>query len=126
MPYRCRVGGASYIFADLRSLMARAAPDRAGDRLAGLAAESDEERVAARMALADLPLARFIEEPLVPYEKDEVTRLILDNHDKAAFTPIASMTSGEFRDFLLSDEATPEALRALAPAITPEMAAAVS
>lgn len=126
MPYRCRVGGADYIFSDLRSLLARAAPDRAGDRLAGLAAQSDEERVAARMALADVPLARFLEEHLVPYEKDEVTRLILDSHDKAAFAPLASMSTGEFRDYLLSDEATGEAVSALAPAITPEMAAAVS
>ncbi len=126
MHYRCRVGGADYIFSDLRSLLARAAPDRAGDRLAGLAAQSDEQRVAARMALADVPLARFLEEHLVPYEKDEVTRLILDSHDKAAFAPLASMSTGEFRDYLLSDEATGEAVSALAPAITPEMAAAVS
>src|SRR5262245_7766377 len=126
MPYRYRTGGTSHVFGDLSSLLARASPDRAGDRLAGLAARSGEERVAARMALADLPLARFLEEPLVPYEKDEVTRLILDSHDKAAFAPIASMTTGEFRDFLLSDEATAEGLRALAPGITPEMAAGVS
>jgi ethanolamine ammonia-lyase large subunit len=126
MPYRCRAGRTSHVFEDLRSLLARASPDRAGDRLAGLAAESDEERVAARTALADLPLTRFLEEPPVPYENDEVTRLILDSHDKAAFAPIAGMTTGEFRDFLLSDEATAEAVRALAPGVTPEMAAAVS
>jgi ethanolamine ammonia-lyase large subunit len=126
MPYRYRTGRTSHVFGDVSSLLARASPDRAGDRLAGLAARSGEERVAARMALADLPLARFLEEPLVPYEKDEVTRLILDSHDKAAFAPIASMTTGEFRDFLLSDEATAEGLRALAPGITPEMAAGVS
>src|SRR6202023_1985155 len=126
MPYGCNAGGTHYVFADLRTLLARASPDRAGDRLAGLVAERGEERVAARMALADLPLARFLDDPLVPYETDEVTRLILDTHDKRAFAPIAAMTAGEFRDFLLSDAATPETLSSLAPGIAPEMAAAVS
>jgi ethanolamine ammonia-lyase large subunit len=126
MPYRCNAGGKSHVFEDLRTLLARASPDRAGDRLAGLAAASDEEGVAARMALADLPLARFLDEPSVPYETDEVTRLIIDTHDAEAFAPVAAMTVGEFRDFLLSDEATAETLAGLAPAITPEMAAGVS
>ncbi|MBO0734888.1 MAG: ethanolamine ammonia-lyase subunit EutB [Methylocapsa sp.] len=126
MAYRCIAEGRRYVFADLRAVLARASPDRAGDRLAGLAAESDEERVAARMALADLPLAAFLGEPLVPYEDDEVTRLIADTHDQGAFAPIAAMTTGEFRDFLLSDKATAKTLAELAPAITPEMAAAVS
>jgi ethanolamine ammonia-lyase large subunit len=126
MSYGCTAGGTHYVFADLRMLLARASPDRAGDRLAGLAAENGEERVAARMALADLPLARFLDDPLVPYEADEVTRLILDTHDKRAFAPIAAMTAGEFRDFLLSDAATPETLARLAPGIAPEMAAGVS
>ena len=122
MPYQCNAGGTHYVFADLRMLLARASPDRAGDRLAGLAAASGQERVAARMALADLPLARILDEPLVPYEADEVTRLILDTHDKQAFAPVAAMTTGDFRDFLLSDAATPETLARLAPGITPEMA----
>ncbi len=126
MPYRCNAGGKSHVFEDLRTLLARASPDRAGDRLAGLAAASDEERIAARMALADLPLARFLDEPAIPYEADEVTRLIIDTHDAEAFAPVAAMTVGEFRDFLLSDEATAETLAGLAPAITPEMAAGVS
>jgi len=126
MLYRSNAGGTHYVFDDLRQLLARASPDRAGDRLAGLAAESGEERVAARMALADLPLARFLDEAVVPYEMDEVTRLVLDTHDKRAFAPIAAMTAGDFRDFLLSDEATGESLARLAPGITPEMAAAVS
>ncbi len=126
MSYRCAIGAINHFFADLRTLLARASPDRAGDRLAGLAAASGEERVAARMALADLPLARFLEEPTIPYEADEVTRLIIDTHDAGAFAPIAAMTTGEFRDFLLSDEATGETLAGLAPAITPEMAAGVS
>src|ERR1700720_62176 len=111
MSYGCNAGGTHYVFADLRMLLARASPDRAGDRLA------------ARMTLADLPLARFLDDPLVPYETDEVTRLILDAHDKRAFAPIAAMTAGEFRDFLLSDAATPESLARLAPGIAPEMAA---
>lgn len=126
MPYECNAGGTHYVFADLRTLLARASPDRAGDRLAGLAAESGKERIAARIALADLPLKRFLDEPLVPYESDEVTRLIFDGHDKAAFAPISAMTVGDFRDFHLCDEATGETLAALAPGITPEIAAGVS
>ncbi|WP_404383179.1 ethanolamine ammonia-lyase subunit EutB [Caenispirillum salinarum] len=115
-----------YVFDDLKTLLARASPHRSGDALAGVAAASDEERVAARMALADVPLARFLDEALVPYEDDEVTRLILDLHDADAFQPVRSMTVGAFRDWLLSDAATPEALAALRPGLTPEMAAAVS
>ncbi|SFK39478.1 ethanolamine ammonia-lyase subunit EutB [Methylocapsa palsarum] len=126
MSYACALGASNYVFPDLRTLLARASPDRAGDRLAGLAARSGEERVAARIALADVELVRFLGETLVPYETDEVTRLILDSHDRAAFAPVASMTVGDFRDFLLSDEASGRFLAALAPGITPEMAAAVS
>ncbi|HYP57099.1 MAG TPA: ethanolamine ammonia-lyase subunit EutB [Beijerinckia sp.] len=126
MPHTCDISGTRYTFPDLRTLLARASPARAGDRLAGLAAASDEERVAARMALADLPLTHFLNEALVPYEQDEVTRLILDTQDKNAFAPVASLTVGAFRDWLLSDEATSEKLAALAPGLTPEMAAAVS
>jgi len=111
---------------ELRELMARASPPRSGDVLAGIAAESAEARVRAQMALADVPLARFLNEALVPYEEDEVTRLIIDAHDAVAFAPIAHLTVGGFRDWLLSYEATPEALSALAPGITPEMAAAAS
>ncbi|HET6377360.1 MAG TPA: ethanolamine ammonia-lyase subunit EutB [Methylocella sp.] len=126
MSYRSIAGGQHYVFPDLRTLLARASPDRAGDRLAGLSATSAQERIAARMALADAPLTSFLSEPLVPYETDEVTRLIIDTHDRAAFAPIASMTTGEFRNFLLSDEASASVLSALAPGITPEMAAGVS
>ena len=126
MSYACALGATHYQFADLKTLMARASPPRAGDRLAGLAAASAEERVAARMALVDLPLTRFLEEALIPYEADEVTRLILDSHDASAFASVASFTVGGFRDFLLSDAATPEVLGVLAPGLTPEMAAAVS
>ena len=126
MGYRVAIGTRSYLFSDLKELMAKATPPRSGDRLAGLAAESMEEMMAARMALADLPLRTFLHEALVPYETDEVTRLIVDGHDAAAFAPVASLTVGEFRDWLCSEVATTEALMKLAPGITPEMAAAVS
>ena len=115
-----------YVFDDLRDLLAKATPPRSGDRLAGIAAESAEQMVAARMALADMPLTQFLQEAVVPYEEDEVTRLILDGHDMAAFAPIASLTVGIFRDFLLSDAARPDVLKKLARGVTPEMAAAVS
>ena len=120
------IGSTRYSFGSLRELLAKATPMRSGDVLAGVAAESAEERVAAQFALADMPLARFLEEEIVPYEDDEVTRLIADTHDADAFAPVRSFTVGELRDWLLSDEATPERLAALAPGITPEMAAAVS
>ena len=120
------VGNTRYTFDSLRELLAKASPLRSGDVLAGLAAGSAEERVAAQFALADLPLARFCEEAVVPYENDEVTRLIVDTHDVETFAPIRSFTVGELRNWLLSDNATPDRIAALAPGITPEMAAAVS
>ncbi|WP_406855218.1 ethanolamine ammonia-lyase subunit EutB [Alsobacter sp. KACC 23698] len=126
MAYRIMIGPRMWVFGDLKELMAKATPPRSGDRLAGVAAETAEESVAARMALADTPLKRILAEPLIPYEADEVTRLILDSHDDAAFAPVASLTVGGFRDWLLSDAATPEALGALAKGVTPEIAAAVS
>ncbi len=126
MSYSVSMGRCRYVFNDPRTLFARASPDRSGDRLAGLAAETEEERVAARMALADVLLSHFRDEPAVAYETDEVTRPILDGHDTAAFAPVAAMTVGSFRDWLLSDAATTEALDQLAPGLTPEMAAAVS
>jgi ethanolamine ammonia-lyase large subunit len=109
---------------DLRSLLARATPLRSGDLLAGLAATSAAERVAAQMALAEVHLATILAEPVIPYEADDVTRLIVDTHDPVAFAPIASLTVGEFREFLLAAE--PAVLAALQPGITPEMAAAAS
>jgi len=124
--YARTLGIETYRFADLKALMACASPRRSGDELAGIAARSDEERVAARMVLADLPLKVFLDEALIPYEEDEVTRLIVDEHDREAFAPIESLTVGEFRDFLLSHETDGAALARLAPGITPEMAAAVS
>ncbi len=126
MSYTSTVGDRRYRFESLRELLAKATPSRSGDELAGIAAQSAEERVAAQMALADVPLREFLSEPLIPYESDEVTRLILDSHDADAFAPIASLTVGEFREWLLSREVTTEVLQRTAPGITPEMAAAVS
>jgi ethanolamine ammonia-lyase large subunit len=126
MSYRHDVGARRWAFSDLKDLMAKATPPRSGDMLAGIAAGSAEENVAAKICLADVPLKTFLAEALIPYERDEVTRLIIDTHDAAAFAPISHMTVGEFRNFLLSDAATPAVLAALAPGITPEMAAAVS
>src|SRR5579862_3099703 len=103
MAYRCTIDASLYAFADLKSLLAKASPLRSGDELAGVAAASAQERMAARMALADVPLARFLDEALIPYEEDEVTRLILDRHDRAAFQPISSFTVGELRDWLLAE-----------------------
>jgi ethanolamine ammonia-lyase large subunit len=119
------LGGSVHRFADLRTVFAAATPLRSGDALAGIAATNMEQRMAARYVLADLPLRQLLNEALVPYEQDEVTRLILDTHDGAAFGPVAAMTVGEFRDWLLGDGATPDILRALAPGLTPEMVAAV-
>src|SRR6267143_1870233 len=118
------VDGVTYRFADLRTLLARASPPRSGDALAGVAAQSAEERMAARMALGELPLAAFLAETVVPYEEDEVTRLIQDTHDKAAFAPVSGLTVGEFRNWLLSSNS--DQVSSLAPGLVPEMAAAVS
>jgi ethanolamine ammonia-lyase large subunit len=120
------VGSRTYQFRDLKDLLAKATPARSGDYLAGLGAASAEERVAAQMTLAALPLTTFVNESVIPYEQDEVTRLIVDTHDAAAFAPIAHLAVGDFRNWLLSDETDAAALTALSPGITPEMAAAVS
>lgn len=126
MAWKHSVAGRCFVFDDLKTLMARATPLRSGDVLAGIAAGSEAERVAAKMALAELPLAHFLTEAVVPYEADEVTRLIVDTHDAAAYAPVSHLTVGGFRDWLLSDAATSETLAALAPGLMPEMAAAVS
>ena len=126
MGYHANHGLQRRHFNDLRELMAWASPLRSGDQLAGIAADSAGQRVAARHALADVPLRTFLNEALVPYEADEVTRLILDSHDAAAFAPVAHLTVGGLRDWLLSDAADATALAALAPGLTPEMVAAVS
>jgi ethanolamine ammonia-lyase large subunit len=124
MPYAHTLAGTRHVFDDLRTLLARATPLRSGDALAGLAATSAAERVAAQMALADVPLATILAEQVVAYETDEITRLIVDSHDIVAFAPVASLTVGEFREFLLAAE--PQTLAALRPGLTPEMAASVS
>ena len=126
MAYAHIIAGVRYTFDTFADLLAKASPQRSGDELAGIAAINARQRVAAQMALADVPLKRFLNEAIVPYETDEVTRLIFDTHDSAAFKPIASLTVGELRNFLLSDQANTLSLAALAPGITPEMAAAVS
>jgi ethanolamine ammonia-lyase large subunit len=124
--YATTVGNVVYRFDDLKTLLAKATPARSGDDLAGLSATSAEERVAAQMALSDLPLKTFLTEQVVPYESDEVTRLIVDGHDSGAFRPVAHFTVGDLRDWLLSEQVTGETLAALAPGLTPEMTAAVS
>jgi ethanolamine ammonia-lyase large subunit len=126
MVHTVTLAGTSYVFADLKTLLAKATPKRAGDMLAGIAAADATERVAAQYALADLPLSQFLNETVVSYEDDEITRLIIDTHDRAAFAAITSMSVGEFRDWLLSDIADEQALSRIAPGLMPEMAAAVS
>ena len=124
MSYTSTLGGERHRFDSLARLLAAASPERSGDRLAGLAATSARQRVAARWALAEVPLTTFLTEPLIPYESDDVTRLILDTHDTAAFAPVAGLTVGEFREWLLTADSS--ALTAVAPGLTPEMVAAVS
>jgi ethanolamine ammonia-lyase large subunit len=126
MVYTHSIGGQSYRFPDLKALLAKASPERSGDVLSGLAAEDDSERVAAQMALADAPLKAFLNEALIPYEQDEVTRLIIDEHAADAFAPVSGFTVGDFRNWLLGPEANEATLTGLAPGLTPEMVAAVS
>jgi ethanolamine ammonia-lyase large subunit len=120
------IGARTYRFADLKTLLAKASPPRSGDQLAGVAAASEEERVAAKMALAQLPLRAFLDEPVVPYESDEVTRLIIDSHDAQAFSEIAHLSVGDFRNWLLSSTTDTDSLVRVTDGLTPEMVAAVS
>ena len=126
MRYSVSARGTHYSFPNLKSLLARATPLRSGDQLAGVAALSAEERVAAQMRLSEVPLSDFLEEPIIPYDEDEVTRLIMDSHDVKAFAPVSSMSVGEFRDWLLEYTTDGNALARLSPGLTPEMVAAVS
>ena len=126
MAYRISLANQTWMFRDLKDLLAKATPIRSGDLLAGIAAGSAEENVAARLCLADVPLKAFLTESLIPYEQDEVTRLIIDGHDREAFAPISHLCLGDFRDWLLSERATGEHLRRIALGLTPEMVAAVS
>lgn len=126
MTYQSTINKKKFVFKDLKSLLACASPDRSADHLAGIAANSEFERVAAQQILAEIPLVTFINEPIIPYEKDEVTRLIIDTHDKEAFKLISHMTVGEFREWLLDYSTDTQALSEVKKGITPEMAAAVS
>ena len=124
--FRRQVGSRVYHFNSLAELMAKATPERSGDVLAGVCADSAAERVVAQMTLAELPLKTFLNDVVIPYEKDEVTRLIIDQHDQTAFTLIEHLTVGDFRDWLVSEQAVPETLQAIQRGLTPEMVAAVS
>ncbi|WP_312227538.1 ethanolamine ammonia-lyase subunit EutB [Pseudescherichia sp.] len=124
--YKTTLAHRTYRFASLKTLLAKASPARSGDVLAGISADSAEERMAAKMALAEVPLREILANPLIPYEADEVTRLIIDTHDRDAFSTISHLTIGDFRDWLLDDATDPLTLSRVARAITPEMAAAVS
>ena len=126
MVYRHTIDATTYVFDSLRDLLAKATPPRSGDRLAGIAADSAEQMIAARIALSEVPLKQFLEETVIPYEDDEVTRLIVDTHDLSAFAAVSSLTVGGFRDWLLSEAASGEVLKNLSRGVTPEMAAAVS
>ncbi|HLX00610.1 MAG TPA: ethanolamine ammonia-lyase subunit EutB [Trinickia sp.] len=126
MSYSETIGARTYRFADLKTLLAKASPLRSGDELAGVAAASEEERVAAKMALAQVPLATFLNDALIPYESDEVTRLIIDTHSREAFAEISHLTVGDFRNWLLADTTDTAALTRITAGLTPEMVAAVS
>ncbi|MEJ8810119.1 ethanolamine ammonia-lyase subunit EutB [Variovorax ureilyticus] len=126
MRYRTTIESHVFDFADLKQVMACASPARSGDYLAEIAAATAQQRLAARHVLAETPLKQFLTEALVPYEEDNVTRLIIDSHDAQAFAPVAHLTVGDFRNWLLSEQAHTHALTALAPGLTPEMVAAVS
>lgn len=126
MAYRCNLENESFVFKDLKTLLAKASPLRTADILAKVAAENDSMRMAAQYALADVPLKDFLNEPIIPYEEDEVTRLILDTHDQMQFVEISHLTVGEFRNWLLKHETTTSVLKKVCNSITPEMAAAVS
>jgi len=126
MSYSHSIGNLVYRFKDLKTLLAKASPLRSGDELAGIAATSNMERVAAQMALADLPLRTFLNEPVIDYNSDEVTRIIIDTHQLDAFLPIQHFTVGQFREWLLTYTTTTKEISALKWGLTPEMAAAVS
>ena len=126
MNYKFSLRSKTYSFKDLKTLLAKATPERSGDALAGIAAEDNKERIAAQYCLSEIPLKTFLEDLVIPYEKDEVTRLIIDDHNAEAFKPISGLTVGEFRDYLLSYQVDGTTLQQLAPGLTPEMIAAVS
>jgi ethanolamine ammonia-lyase large subunit len=124
--YKVTLSHKTYDFQNLKNLLAKASPYRSGDELAGVSAESEEERVAAKLVLADIPLTQFLKEELIPYDEDEVTRLIFDTHDKDSFKIISSFTVGEFREWLLSEKTTNTKIKKIQKGLTPEMVSAVS
>ena len=124
--YSYVLGSKTFNFKSLADLMAKATPKRSGDELAGVAADSSQKRVVAQMKLCEIPLKTFLTQHLISYEEDEVTRLIIDEHDAQSFETISHLSVGDFRNWLLSDEATPEVLKNLQAGLTPEMVAAVS
>ena len=126
MPYQATIRNQHFTFADLREVFAKANEEKSGDRLAGVAAETERERVAAKLVLADVRLSEIVDQPLIDPDQDDVTRLILDSLDQEAFRPVRAMTVGEFREFLLQDTTGEEKLRQLQRGITPEIAAAVA
>src|ERR1700722_17464384 len=119
MIYRHTINNKVYRLKDLKSLLANSSPFRSGDNLAGICSETYEERIAAQITLADVPLKVFLNETVIPYEDDEITRLIIDNHDNIAFSLIDSLTVGELRDWLLNDETTGDVLKNVSAGITP-------
>lgn len=125
MAYRQIAAGTTYRFDDLKSLMAKATPERSGDQLAGLAAEGPVERLAAQMALADLPLRTFLEQELIASDDDEVSALIARQHDMDAFGAVSSLTVGEFREWLLNPAVGQPELEAITWGLTPEMVSAM-
>jgi ethanolamine ammonia-lyase large subunit len=126
MGYSTTVGSTTYRFEDMKALLAKASPERSGDALAGVAAGSAEERAAAQIALAEVPLSRFLEDLVIPYEEDEVTRVIVDGLDYGALAEVSSLTVGELREWLLSDGTSGEDIARVSPGLMPEMAAAAS
>jgi ethanolamine ammonia-lyase large subunit len=126
MAFKHAIGHSVFHFRDLKTLLAKASPPRSGDCLAGIAADSASERMAARCALAELPLGTLVAEPIIPYEADEITRLIVDRHDRRAFDEVAALTVGDFRNWLLRETTDTAALTRVAPGLTPEITAAVS
>src|SRR5262245_35281198 len=126
MPYYTTLRGEHFTFADLREVFARANEEKSGDRLAGLAARTERERVAAKLALADIRLCEIVAQPLIDPDSDDVSRLLLDTLDQETFRSLRSLTVGEFRDYLLDDAVGEAELQRLAPAILPEVAAAVA
>ena len=126
MVYQHSVGNFNYSFPDLKTVLAKATPEKSGDQMAGLAAQSEQERIAAKLVLADIPLKQFLQEEIIPSESDAVSQLIQDSFDAQAFQPISHLTVGEFRNWLLDYQTDGEKIAQISPGLTPEMIAAVS